>query len=163
MAWEDESPDNLYYLDTRTGAVKLVHQHLIDLHDLTDEIEKNRERFLYVPKPKRNQTRADLHAFLSQVETSRLLPILKVAFESPHFFMAFRKILASEPAELEKFQKERARVIQERIDEWLMANNYAHDPDFVNQADEIDEPGDERDDYLHDDFDDLTQREESSL
>jgi hypothetical protein len=49
-AWQDDAPDNNYYLDTRNGSVKLVHQNLYDLKQLTDEIEKHKERYLYSTK-----------------------------------------------------------------------------------------------------------------
>ena len=55
QAWRDDSLDNLYYFDTVSGAVKLVNQTLHDLRELTDEVEKNKERYLYLPKPESKQ------------------------------------------------------------------------------------------------------------
>ena len=163
LAWEDESPDNLYYLDTRTGVVKLVHQHLFDLRDLTDEIEKNRERFLYIPKPDRAEMRKDLRNYMGKVKTESLLPILEMAFESPHSYMAFRKILEKDSAELSRFLDDRGQLIRSRIDEWLSANGYVHDASYVNPLDELsedDEENDESDDYYDDgDEDEDTERD----
>jgi hypothetical protein len=153
LAWEDESPDNLYYLDTRTGVVKLVHQHLFELRDLTDEIEKNRERFLYIPKPDRAEMRKDLRNYMGKVKTGSLLPILEMAFESPHSYMAFRKILEKDSAELSSFLDDRDQLIRSRIDEWLSANGYVHDASYVNPLDDLsedDEENDEADDYYDD-------------
>ncbi len=150
LAWEDEAPDNLYYLDTRTGVVKLVHQHLFELRDLTDEIEKNRERFLYIPKPDRPAMRKDLRNYMSKVKSESLLPILEMAFESPHSYMAFRKILEKDSAELSRFLTDRDQLIRSRIDEWLAANNYVHDASCVNPLDELSHDN-EDDDYYDDD------------
>ena len=149
-AWADDSPDNLYYLDTRTGIVKLVHQQLFDLRDLTDEIEKNRERFLYIPKPDRGEMRKDLRAYITQIENQSLLPILEVAFESPHVYSAFCKILEKDKDELARFHAGRAKLIRGRIDEWLQANNFEHDDNFVNPYDET--PDDDLEFHEDDDF-----------
>lgn len=147
LAWEDESPDNLYYLDSRSGAVKLVHQHLFDLRDLTDEIEKNRERFLYIPKPDRAEMRKDLRNYMGKVKNDGLLPILEMAFESPHSYMAFKKILEKEPAELHRFLEFREQLIKSRINEWLSANGYVHDATFINPLDDfLDDDADDDDD-----------------
>ena len=145
LAWEDESPDNLYYLDTRSGVVKLVHKHLFDLRDLTDEIERDRERFLYVPKPDKGEMRKDLRNYMSKVKTQSLLPVLEMAFESPHSYMAFHKILEKEPPELKLFLADREKLVRERIDQWLAANDYIHDSSFVNPLDELSENEDEED------------------
>jgi hypothetical protein len=153
LAWEDESPDNLYYLDTRSGVVKLVHQHLFDLRDLTDEIEKNRERFLYIPKPDRAEMRKDLRNYMAKVKSESLLPVLEMAFESPHSYMAFRKILEKEPVELKNFLEDREKLVRSRIDEWLSANGYIHDASFVNPLDELSEEDDDADQYDKDDKD----------
>ncbi|HEY9680959.1 MAG TPA: UPF0158 family protein [Oculatellaceae cyanobacterium] len=131
-AWADDSPDNLYYLDTRSGAVKLVHKHLFDLRDLTDEIEKNRERFLYIPKPEAGQIRKDLRVYLDKIETKSILPVLEMAFESPHVYSSFCKILEKEPRERDRFLESRQQLIRERINEWLEANNYEYDANYTN-------------------------------
>jgi hypothetical protein len=85
---------------------------------------------------------------------------LEVAFESPHVFMAFKKILAKEPQELERFKTYRENQIRERIDEWLAANNYLHDPDFVNPIDENPDEDEEdlADEYRNDEEDDEDDR-----
>jgi hypothetical protein len=164
LAWEDESPDNLYYLDTRTGVVKLVHQHLFELRDLTDEIEKNRERFLYIPKPDRAEMRKDLRNYMGKVKNDGLLPILEMAFESPHSYMAFRKILEKEPVELKNFLDDRDQLTRSRIDEWLSANGYSHDASFVNPLDDLseDDEEDEGDDYVDDYGDDEDDTEKDA-
>jgi hypothetical protein len=148
LAWQDESPDNLYYMDTLSGAIKLVHKHLFDLRDLTDEIEKNRERFLYIPKPDRAVERKDLRSFMDQVQAKELLPMLDVAFESPHILSAFRKILQAQPAELANLESYRADLLTARINEWLAANGFAHDPKHINSFDRL---ADDETDFNHND------------
>ncbi len=97
FCWQDDSPDNAYYLDRKTGDVRLVNQHLLDLRQLTDEIEKDRERYLYVPKPDKTDMLSDLHDFQHEVSSEQLKRLLSVAFESPHVLLAFKKILQDDP------------------------------------------------------------------
>ena len=136
LAFEDESLDNLYYLDTKSGLVKLVHKHLFDLRDLTDEIERDRERYLYVPKPDKSILIKDLRDFMKTIDDASFLKVLEMAFESPHHLSSFRKILQSRADVLERFESFRTERITGRINEWLEANAYKHDPDAVNVMDE---------------------------
>ena len=121
-AWRDDSPDNLYYLDLETGEIQLVNRTLEDVKDLTDEIELERNRYLYLPKPERDQVKNDLRAFMSTIEDQSLLRILEMAFESPHVYSSFLKILDKDESEKERLQefidsRSRMRVLQ-----WLEAN-----------------------------------------
>ncbi len=136
LAWEDEAPDNSYYLDTASGVVKLVHQNLLDLRDLTDEIEKDRQRFLYVPKPDRKELLKDLRDYMKLIQDKSILPVLEMAFESPHVLSSFRKILEKHPGEAQLFTDFRHTQMRLRIDQWLAANNLTHDDDAVNVMDE---------------------------
>ncbi|MFX7086577.1 hypothetical protein ABTI07_18440, partial [Acinetobacter baumannii] len=85
---------------------------------------------------------------MDRVEAKELLPILDVAVESPHVLMAFRKILEKNKTELERLQKYKEALTEERIAEWLHANFYEHDPDFINP---LDETGDDDEDNEDDD------------
>lgn len=121
-AWRDDSPDNLYYLDLETGEIQLVNRTLEDVKDLTDEIELERNRYLYLPKPERDQLKNDLRDFMSTMEDQSLLRILEMAFESPHVYSSFLKILDKDESEKERLQefidsRSRMRVLQ-----WLEAN-----------------------------------------
>lgn len=121
-AWRDDSPDNLYYLDLETGEIQLVNRTLEDVKDLTDEIELERNRYLYLPKPERDQLKNDLRDFMSTIEDQSLLRILEMAFESPHVYSSFLKILDKDESEKERLQefidsRSRMRVLQ-----WLEAN-----------------------------------------
>ncbi len=136
LSWQDEIPDNSYYLDTYTGNVKLVHRHLFDLRDLTDEIEKDRERYLYIPKSERSILAKDLREFMQTIENREILPILEMAFESPHLLSSFRKILEKDESELKRLEDFRTCRLQARIDEWLRANGYVHDPKAINREEE---------------------------
>lgn len=121
-AWRDDSPDNLYYLDLETGEIQLVNRTLEDVKDLTDEIELERNRYLYLPKPERDQLKNDLRDFMSTMEDQSLLRILEMAFESPHVYSSFLKILdkdESEKGRLQEFIDSRSRM---RVLQWLEAN-----------------------------------------
>lgn len=146
FAWQDDAPDNLYYLDMRTGNVRLVNRNLTDLRDLTDEIEKNRERFKYLPKPDRGELISDLKDFMNSVQDAKLKNILSVAFESPHLLSAFKKILESSPSEASRLDQFRNEKVEKRVQQWLKAN---HIP-MVLTVDDEDEFLDELDESLDD-------------
>ncbi len=122
-AWQDEAPDNNYYLDTDNGSVKLVNQNLYDLKELTDEIEKFKERYLFLPKPAANQLRDDLRDFQRTVENKTLHPILDMALESPHPLSGFNKVLQGYPAEIERLKEFRDSRVRLRIRQWFEANS----------------------------------------
>ncbi|HNB21385.1 MAG TPA: UPF0158 family protein [Candidatus Melainabacteria bacterium] len=122
FAWLDESQDNSYYLDKIEGETRMVNRNLIELRDLTDEIEKNSTRYLYVPKLTKEDLLEDLQAFLETVQKPDLQAILPIAFESPHKVSAFRKILEKHPEELQRFDEFREKSMLNRIEKWLNAN-----------------------------------------
>ncbi|CAN5598725.1 hypothetical protein BH10CYA1_BH10CYA1_11040 [soil metagenome] len=119
FAWQDDTQDNAYYLDIESGVVKLVNRNLLDLRDLTDEIEQDRHKFLYIPKPEKEKLVLDLKEFWSTVEDDKLRNILSMAFESPHLLASFRKILEGTPSELTRFEEYRQNKTKMRIEEWL--------------------------------------------
>ncbi|MGD9683889.1 MAG: UPF0158 family protein [Candidatus Obscuribacterales bacterium] len=128
FSWRDDSPDNLYYFDKHTGEVRLVNRNLDDLKDLTDEIELHRERYLYLPKPEPGQLKDDLRDFMKTVSDPQRRSILDMAFESPHVYASFIKILQGwegESERLEEFLDGRARL---RVVQWLQANCIEIDP-----------------------------------
>lgn len=126
-AWQDDTQDNSYYLDIESGVVKLVNRNLLDLRDLTDEIEQDRHKFLYMPKPAKEQLVMDLKEFWSTVEDEKLRNILSMAFESPHLLSSFKKILEGQPAELERFQEYRLNKTRKRIEEWLNSHSIKYE------------------------------------
>ncbi len=119
FAWQDDTQDNAYYLDIESGVVKLVNRNLLDLRDLTDEIEQDRHKFLYMPKPEKEQLVLDLKEFWSSVQDDKLRNILSMAFESPHLLSSFKKILEGTPSELQRFEEYRQNKTKLRIEEWL--------------------------------------------
>jgi len=121
-AWEDDTPDNSYYLDIESGVVKLVNRNLLDLRDLTDEIEQDRHKFLYMPKPSKEQLVLDLKEFWSSVEDDKLRNILSMAFESPHLLSSFKKILEGNSHERARFEQYRQEKTKKRIEEWLKSH-----------------------------------------
>ncbi|MBS1993646.1 MAG: hypothetical protein JSS86_10735 [Cyanobacteria bacterium SZAS LIN-2] len=123
LAWQDESPDNSYYLDTASGAVKLVNPNLFDLKELTDEIERHKYRYLYLPKPLPGETKGNLRDFQKTVEDEHLVKILDMAFESPHTLDSFIKILSGKPEELARFRQFRQSRALLKLKQWLHANS----------------------------------------
>ncbi len=122
FAWLDDSQDNSYYLDKVEGETRMVNRNLLELRDLTDEIERKSIRYLYVPKLTKEDLLEDLNAFLETVERSDLKNVLPIAFESPHKVSAFRKILEKAPEELKRFDEFREKQILRRVEKWLNAN-----------------------------------------
>lgn len=122
-SFEDECQDNVYYLDRDTGDIRLVHRGLHDLRDLTDEIETERERFLFIPKPDHQKLKEDLRDFIDTVDDDKTKMLLDVAMESPHALAGFKKILSAAPdgeAQLDAFLQGRTRL---RVRQWLSANS----------------------------------------
>lgn len=123
FAYRDEEAQNIYYLDTEYGEIRLVNRDLTDLKDLTDEIEISHDKFLYVPKMTKDELMEDLQAFSSSISDPKLKGMLPLAFEHPHVFTTFKAILApyqSEVVHLEQFLKDQARA---RLLVWLKANS----------------------------------------
>jgi hypothetical protein len=122
MSWQDESPDSRYYFDTETGCVELVQSGLYDVDDLTDQIEKNHERYLYIPKANKDEGRKDLKSFMETVGADNILRLLEVALEAPDPVYACRTILSKYPEELSRWTAFREDSIRRRINQWLAAN-----------------------------------------
>jgi hypothetical protein len=122
-SFEDESQDNKYYLDKETGEIRLVHQGLHELRDLTDEIETERERFLYVPKQDPKKIKEDLRDFIDTIDDAKTKMLLEMAMESPHIQSGFKKILGDTGVSddgLKAFLAGRTRL---RVKQWLSANS----------------------------------------
>jgi hypothetical protein len=132
LAWQDESQDSSYYLDIDTGNVELVQQGLYDLRDLTDEIERDRERYLYIPKANPNQLKQDLADFIATVTEPQLARLLPVALESPNALFACKSVLSKYPTEVERWEDFRKSRLRIRIKQWLSAN-------FIDRNDRKDE------------------------
>lgn len=122
FVYQDDSPDNIYYLDTEYGDIRLVHRQLDDLRDLTDEIEINHERFLYIPKASKEELLITLKDFSHNIKDKQLKQLLEIAFESPHVLDSFKKILNKYPQEREEFDKYLHDKSQKNLLSWLNAN-----------------------------------------
>lgn len=123
FAYQDEEAQNIYYLDTEYGVIRLVNRQLADLKDLTDEIEIALEKFLYVPKRTREELVENLESFSSSIGDQKLKSLLPLAFENPNVFATLKAILAPYPDELSRlnaFLKDKA---QARLIIWLRANS----------------------------------------
>jgi hypothetical protein len=123
FAWQDDSPDSSYYLDTDTGSVLLVQRDLDDLADLRHEIETQPARYLYVPKPSPDQPQLDLSDFIFTVADTHLQSLLSVAYEGNNKLGSCKKILSGHPEQLARWEKWRQDAARERVRRWLAANN----------------------------------------
>jgi hypothetical protein len=123
FAWQDESPDSAYYLDSDTGSVFLVQRDLDDLDDLKDEIELYPRRFLYVPKPDRERLELDLTDFIYTVGDQQIKAMLETALEGPNKFRDCKTIMSRLPGEVERFEKWRNDAASERVRKWLAAHD----------------------------------------
>ena len=93
------------------------------MRDLTDEIETDRERFLYIPKQDPKKIKEDLRDFIDTVDDAKTKMLLDVAMDSPHILSGFKKILASAGMSdegLKAFLEGRTRL---RVKQWLSANS----------------------------------------
>jgi hypothetical protein len=128
FAYQDTCAENLYYLDTEYGEIRLVNRELSDLKDLTDELELSNSRFLYVPKPPKDLLHQDLQAFAASVADHKLGSLLSIGLESPHALAAFRKILSAHEAELARLEAFLISRTNERVLTWLRANGLEPQP-----------------------------------
>jgi len=122
FAYQDDSPDNAYYLDTEFGDIRLVNRNLSDLKDLTDEIELSQGRFLYIPKPSREEVLEDLQVFWDNLDDAHLKNLLSLAFETPSVAGTFKSILIKHPEELKEFEDFRKERTMATLMLWLKAN-----------------------------------------
>lgn len=123
FAWQDDSPDTAYYLDSDTGSVVLVQRDLDDVDELREEIELQPNRYLYVPKPDPLQPELDLSDYVFTVSNAELRQKLEVAEEGRDKFRSCKKILQDHPDELARWEKWRQDAVRERIRKWLHAHN----------------------------------------
>lgn len=123
FAWQDDSPDTAYYLDSDTGSVILVQRDLEDVDDLREEIELQPSRFLYVPKPAPLQPELDLSDYIFTVADENLKAQLTVASEGHNRFNACKHILRQRPEELARWEKWKQDAVRERVRKWLAAHD----------------------------------------
>jgi len=145
FAWQDDSPDNAYYLDLHSGCVELVQRGLLDLKELTERIELNRRRYLYVPKPDYGRAKKELIAFLDSITNPDIVRLLPVVLESPDPFGASKSVLGKHPDELKRWEEFRVQRVRNQVEEWLAANFIALSPDGTFQIEEEDAYDDEDD------------------
>src|SRR5271170_4540831 len=122
FAYQDDSPDNAYYLDTEFGDIRLVNRNLSDLKDLTDEIELSQGRFLYIPKPAREEELEEIRAFWESIADPHLKNLLSLAFETPSISSTFKSILAKYPTQLKEFEACSKEKTLATLMLWLKAN-----------------------------------------
>ncbi len=123
FAYQDDCADNIYYLDSDLGDIRLVHHQLDDIRSLTDEIELSVDRFLYIPKLGKGKFIEILKNFMDQVKDDQLKKILDVATDSPHILEAFKKILSKSPEYLKQMDDFIYEQSLKEVLEWLKANS----------------------------------------
>jgi hypothetical protein len=123
FAWQDDSPDTAYYLDSDTGSVVLVQRDLDDLDELREEIELQPNRYLYVPKPDPLQPELDLSDYIFTVADENLRHQLETAAEGRDKFRTCKRILQENPDELARWERRRGDAVRERVRKWLYAHN----------------------------------------
>jgi len=122
FAYQDDSPDNVYYLDTEFGDIRLVNRNLADLKDLTDEIELSHGRFLYIPKPPREEWLEELRCYWESVKDEHLKNLLSLAFETASISSTFMNVLSKYPTQLKEFEEYRKSRTLATLRLWLKAN-----------------------------------------
>jgi hypothetical protein len=123
FAWQDDSPDTAYYLDSDTGSVVLVQRDLEDLDELREEIELHPNRFIYVPKPDPLQPELDLSDYIFTVADPELKAQLEVAAEGRDKFGSCKRILSERPEELARWKSWQEAAVKERVRKWLAAHD----------------------------------------
>jgi len=127
FAWQDDSQQSSYYLDTDTGSVVLVTRDLDDLDELRQEIELQPARFLYVPKLSDDQKLLDLTDFIFTVPDQKLKAMMEVACEGRDPFGACRTIMGQHPEELARWKTWQQDAAKERVRKWLAAHDLCAD------------------------------------
>lgn len=122
FAWQDSSPDKAYYLDIESGDVLLVEQDLLDIDDLTDMIEGDHDRYLYIPKPDSAEARSDMYDFIAIMGDAEIKRFLTVAFESSDPVYACKTVLKKTPDHLKAWEEFSRQRVGQRVNEWLQAN-----------------------------------------
>lgn len=123
FAWEDNSHDSAYYLDSETGSVVLVQADLDDVDEIREDIEMHPNRFLYVPKPDNERLLLDLSDFIFTVSDESIKKQLQTAYEGSNQFRSCTDILNKHPEEMQRWKKWRHEAARERAKKWLTAHN----------------------------------------
>jgi hypothetical protein len=123
FAWQDEAPQSAYYLDTETGSVVLIQRDLDEVDELRREIEVGGDRFVYLPKPDREQIELDLGDFIYTSSDAKLKAMLEVALESRDKIGTCKTLLSRYPEELKRWQEWRRKASLERVKKWLAAHD----------------------------------------
>ena len=150
FCWQDDSPDNAYYLDRKTGDVRLVNQHLLDLRQLTDEIEKDRERYLYVPKPDKTDMLSDLHDLSARGIQRAAQKTLVSGFRKSACSARVQENFQDDQEQSQHLREFLEERVAKRIETWPNANSVARvwavDEEDLEDPDENEDYDDEIDD-----------------
>lgn len=123
-AVQDPSADAVFYLDSQSGEVMKITRsmNLAELARFKAMADRDRDRFLKVPRPTSEETYGDMEAFRASVKDKKLQDRLKLAVSGGGTLRNFVDALTPSPAEKDRWYKFREDRIVARLQEWLRQN-----------------------------------------
>ena len=120
-AIDDNSYENVYYLDFETGEIMFLSEYMDDeeTRELKDQIEKDLDRYERIPKAESNEGYDDMVDFVATVKDEHLAELLEVAINGKGAFRRFKDVLFNYPDERERWFQFKDDRIEERALEWL--------------------------------------------
>ncbi len=125
LAFEAETQDLPWYLDTDTGAVLLATPEYDPAQHggLTlATIEADTQRFLRVPPSNPDQLIADMREFADESGDAQLKESLELALSAPRPDKRFKTVLSWLPEQQAQWSAWRQRRTLERVTVWLSSN-----------------------------------------
>jgi hypothetical protein len=125
-AYEQGSAEARYFLDVQTGEIIPIFVDLIERGGNPADARRiaaavNVRYFLIPHKPSR-EGYAEMEAFVDTVKEKRLRAALLEALEGKGAFRRFREVLASHPAEEERWLAHKDERVRGEIEAWLREN-----------------------------------------
>jgi len=118
-AFEDDSRDHRYYLDTDTGEVHFFSTYLENEEEQEDEERITaEERYVTIPLARRIVTFRDLRRFVGTLEGHER-NLLKSTLRGREARDQFNDTLSNLPEAREKWCQFREQMVERRILEWL--------------------------------------------
>lgn len=120
-AMEDNSYENKYYLDLKTGEILLISDYMDDeeTENLSARIEEDYRRYELIPKVESYEGYDDMEDFIATVKDEHLAELLEVAIDGKGAFRRFKDVLANYPEENERWFCFKDERMEQRALEWL--------------------------------------------
>lgn len=128
LAFEADTQDLPWYLDTETGAVLLVtSEYEPSQHGgvTVAHIEGDTRRFLRVPPSNPEHVVDDMRAFAESVGDSQLTESLEIALSAPRPDKRFKTVLSWLPERQQQWHAWRTDRTVERVTTWLQGHGLA--------------------------------------